>query len=292
MIFANIMSDNKKIVSYKNKLLQKYKLVILNSESFEERGSFSFSVLRFCFFVFCFVLFFLAVSFVLITQTPLNSYIPGKSSSEVQKALIDLSLRSDSLEKTLKNQSVYFENIENIILGKNVFQKTASFDTLPLQKQKSLDFNISEEDSLLRVSVERDNTGSFVVGSKPNNEYLTFFPPVYGIISDKYNSREKHFGIDLVAKETTRISSVLDGTVIVSSWTPETGYIIALQHKNDFISIYKHNSLLIKSVGDFVKAGEHIAIIGNSGELSSGPHLHFELWHKGQAVDPENYISF
>jgi murein DD-endopeptidase MepM/ murein hydrolase activator NlpD len=98
--------------------------------------------------------------------------------------------------------------------------------------------------------------------------------------------------VDLVAKDKSRISSVLDGTVIISHWTSETGYVIAIQHKNDYVSLYKHNSSLLKEVGDFVNAGDHIAVIGNSGELSSGPHLHFELWHKGTPVNPEDYISF
>ena len=119
-----------------------------------------------------------------------------------------------------------------------------------------------------------------------------FFTPVYGLISDVYSVDSKHFGIDLVAKEKSRIATVLDGTIIVSHWNSETGYVIVVQHKNDFISLYKHNSVLLKEVGDFVSAGDHIAIIGNSGELSTGPHLHFELWHKGIPVNPENYISF
>ena len=121
---------------------------------------------------------------------------------------------------------------------------------------------------------------------------MVFFTPVYGLITDVYDGKTKHFGIDIVAKEKSRISSVLDGSVIVSHWTAETGYVIVVQHKNDYVSIYKHNSVLLKGVGDFVNGGEHIAVIGNSGELSSGPHLHFELWHKGAPVNPEDYISF
>ena len=121
---------------------------------------------------------------------------------------------------------------------------------------------------------------------------MIFYTPISGIITDKFDSKTKHFGIDLVAKEKTRISSVLEGTVVISNWTSETGYVIGIQHKNNYFSLYKHNSVLLKSVGDFVNASDHIAIIGNSGELSSGPHLHFELWHKGTPVNPEDYISF
>ncbi len=292
MIFAKIMDDNKKRTKYKNKLMQKYRLVILNSESFEEKASVDFSRIRFyLFFVFA-VVFFMLFSFLIIIYTPVSSYIPGKSSTEIQKSLINLSLKSDSLENILKNRSIYFETIENIILGKELKSRVDTLQVGESKKQINLDLNISKEDSLLRVVVERDNKGSFFESSAAQNEYLTFFSPISGIISDKYSSKTKHFGVDLVAKEQTRISSVLDGTVIVSTWTAETGYIIVIQHQKNFVSIYKHNSVLLKSVGDFVKAGDHVAVIGNSGELTSGPHLHFELWHNGGPVDPENYISF
>ena len=194
----------------------------------------------------------------------------------MQKSLINLSLKSDSLENILKNKSIYFETIENIILGKELKSRVDTLQVGESKKQVNLNFNISKEDSLLRLDVERDNKGSFIESSAVQNEYLTFFS-ISGIISDKYSSKSKHFGIDLVAKEKTRISSVLDGTVIVSTWTAETGYIIVIQHQKNFISIYKHNSILLKSVGDFVKAGDHIAVIGNSGELTSGPHLHLNF---------------
>ena len=292
MIFAKIMDDNKTRLKYKDKLMQKYRLVILNSESFEEKASVNFSRIRFYLFFVFLVLFFMFFSFLIIIYTPVSNYIPGKSSSEIQKSLINLSLKSDSLENILKNRSIYFETIENIILGKELKSRVDCIQISESKKQTYLDFNISKEDSLLRAVVERDNKGSFIESGVAQSEYLTFFSPISGIISDKYSSKSKHFGIDLVAKENTRISSVLDGAVIVSTWTAETGYIIVIQHQKNFISIYKHNSMLLKSVGDFVKAGDHIAIIGNSGELTSGPHLHFELWHNGEPVDPENYISF
>ena len=146
---------------------------------------------------------------------------------------------------------------------------------------------------MFRVKIETEDKSSIYKKDKPSNTTsLMFFTPLTGLISDGYNNKTKHFGIDLVAKEKSRISSVLEGTVIISHWAYETGYVIGVQHKNDYLSFYKHNSVLLKSVGDYVNTGDHIAIIGNSGELSSGPHLHFELWHKGIPVNPENYISF
>ena len=209
---------------------------------------------------------------MLVAYTPLIDYVPGKSSVETQKNLITLSLRSDSLEKILLNQSIYLNNINNIILGKELVNVSEQKKPVSEADIKNVVFEVSKEDSLLRLSVERENKGSLYIKTKSKTEYVLFFPPVLGFISDNYNSKTKHFGVDVVAKEKAAISSVLEGTVVISHWTSETGYVIGVQHKNDFFSLYKHNSLLLKVVGDFVKAGE--------------------LWHKGEPVNPENYISF
>ena len=291
MIFANIMQDKEGEKKYWSKLLHKYRFVIMTDSSFEEKLSVKLSRLNVLAFagIFVFACFFSTL--LLIAYTPLSEYVPGKSSAEVQKGLIALSLKSDSLEDILLNRAIYLENINNIISGNELITPVENEEASAKQEGEIL-FEKSEEDSLLRVSVEAEDRSSIYVKSVSENNYLMFFTPLSGLISDEYNSKTKHFGIDLVAKEKSRISSVLDGTVIISHWTSETGYVIAIQHKNDYVSLYKHNSLLLKEVGDFVNAGDHVAIIGNSGELSSGPHLHFELWHKGTPVNPENYISF
>jgi hypothetical protein len=290
MIFANIMQDKEGREKYWTKLLHKYRFVIINDDSFEERLSLKlsrFNVLAFTG-IFVFICFFGTLLF--IAYTPLSEYVPGKSTIEVQKDLIKLSIKSDSLENILLNRAVYIDNINNIINGNELI--VPSEGSIIENTDIEVSFEKSKEDSLLRVSVEAEDKSSIYIKSVSENNYLMFFTPLTGLISDGYNSKTKHFGVDLVAKEKSRISSVLDGTVIISHWTSETGHVIAIQHKNDYISLYKHNSVLLKSVGDYVNAGDHIAIIGNSGELSSGPHLHFELWHKGTPVNPENYISF
>ena len=291
MIFANIMQDKGKGGEYWSKLLHKYRFVIMTDSSFEEKLSIKLSRLNILAFagIFVFVCFFSTL--LLIAYTPLSEYVPGKSSIEVQKNLIELSLKSDSLEDILLKRAIYLENIKNIISGNKLITPIESNETSAKQEGEII-FEKSKEDSLLRLSVEAEDKSSIYIKSVSENNYLMFFTPLSGLISDGYNSKTKHFGVDLVAKEKSRISSVLDGTVIISHWTSETGYVIAIQHKNDYLSLYKHNSLLLKDVGDFVNAGDHVAIIGNSGELSSGPHLHFELWHKGTPVNPENYISF
>jgi len=291
MIFANIMQDKEGREKYWSKLLQKYRFVIMADSSFEEKISLTLSRLN----IFAFAGFFVFVCFfsalLLIAYTPLSEYVPGKSSSEVQKNLIELSLKSDSLEGVLHNRAIYLENINTLISGRELITLAES-NPAASEKEDEIIFEKSKEDSLLRLVVEAEDKSSIYVKSASDNNYLVFFTPLSALISDVYNSKIRHFGVDLVAKEKSRISSVLDGTVIISHWTSETGYVIAIQHKDDYISLYKHNSLLLKEVGDFVRAGDHISVIGNSGELSSGPHLHFELWHKGTPVNPEDYIAF
>ena len=291
MIFANIMEEKQGGEKYWSKLLHRYRFVIMNDDSLEERLSIKLSRLNVLAFLglFVFVCFFSAL--FLIAYTPLNEYVPGKSTLEVQKNLIQLSTKSDSIENILLNRSVYLKNITDIIRGKELINSVEG-DTPSYKQEKEIVFKPSKEDSLLRLSMEVEDKSSIRTKEHSNNDYLMFFSPVSGLISDSYDAGSKHFGIDLVAKEKSRISSVLDGVVIISHWTSETGYVIAIQHKNDYLSLYKHNSLLLKEVGDFVSAGDHVAVIGNSGELSSGPHLHFELWYKGAPVNPEDYISF
>ena len=290
MIFANIMQDNKSLNSFFKKALHKYRFVIMADDSFEEKLSIKLSKLNVLLFFVFFVFFCFFLMTLLITYTPLKELVPGKSTSQVKKELIALTIKSDSLKKTLHNRGVYLENINNIIAGKDLIEPQIS-DSF-IKYENNISFERSKEDSLLRVAVEREDRSSIVVQKNTRNDIVLFYPPIEGVITDGFDRKKKHFGVDLVAKEKSRVSSVLEGTVIISNWTSETGYVIGIQHRDDYFSLYKHNSVLLKSVGDFVSASDHIAVIGNSGELSSGPHLHFELWHKGEPVNPENYISF
>ena len=291
MIFANIMQDKEGREKYWSKLFHKYRFVIMKDSSFEEKLSVKLTRINVIAFLATLVFLCFFSTMLLIAYTPLSEYVPGKSSIEVQKSLIALNIKSDSLEAILVNRSIYLENINKIINGEELVNPENNAEIT--NTQIPISFEKSKEDSLFRVKVEAEDKSSIYKKDNPsNNTTLMFFTPLTGLISDGYNNKTKHFGIDLVAKEKSRISSVLEGTVIISHWAYETGYVIGVQHKNDYLSFYKHNSVLLKSVGDYVNAGDHIAIIGNSGELSSGPHLHFELWHKGTPVNPENYISF
>jgi len=290
MIFANIMQDKNRLSSFWKKALHKYRFVIMTDDSFEEKLSlklnritiFSFSVFLM---FFCFL-----VAVLLITTSPLTEYIPGRVETGTQKDLIALTVRCDSLLQTLDAQELYLENIRNIINGDKLNTPKTINNSDP--SVSDLVFERSIEDSLLRAVVEAEERGSILINQTKSNDLNVFFSPINGMIIDGFNAKSKHFGVDLVAKEKTRISTVLEGTVLFSHWTSETGYVIGIQHKNGYFSLYKHNSVLLKAAGDFVNAGDHIAIIGNSGELSSGPHLHFELWREGVPVNPENYIIF
>ena len=194
--------------------------------------------------------------------------------------------------------SVYIQNIKRIIENKEIIETSPELVEQPINYDTITDRK-SPQDSMLRVSFENQTKFNLF----PRNEIMpemgnaqiysqNFFKPLNGIITAKFAPLEKHYGIDIVAPHNDAVKSVLDGTVIMAAWTLETGYVIAVQHAGNLISVYKHNAVLLKQEGDFVKAGEPIAIAGNSGEISTGPHLHFELWYNGNPVNPTNYINF
>lgn len=279
----------------KNKILKffkkQFRFVIVDSESLEEKKTVSLTRINFYAITLFLCLCFFIASFIIIVYSPINQYLPGKSSDLVQNELINLSLKSDSLERALYVRSLYLNNMNAIINGDSSVL-TFSEDTSKINLEKDLVFSPSKEDSVLREKVEREDLGSIDQSLKKETTYFLFYPPFEGIISDSFNLLNHHYAVDLVAKKGTKIRSISGGTVIVSDWNPETGYVIGVQHTNNFISFYKHCSRLLKKTGDVVELGEHIAIIGNSGELSTGPHLHLELWQNGIPMDPENFIAF
>ena len=275
-----------------SKIRNKYRLVILNDETFEEKLSLKLSRLN-VFFVIGFLMIFLVISTtLLIALTPLREYIPGYSSTALRRKAFELALKTDSLENQLSFNERYLLNIKRIVEGEPVidFADTALSDSV-VEAQLSKD--ITKEDSLLRAYVEEEERFNITQLEENGGSFrLSFFAPVRGLITNVFNASEGHLGVDLVAEKNEVIKAVQDGIVIFSGWTSETGYVIIIQHPGELISAYKHNSSLIKEIGQPVKAGEPIAIIGNSGELTTGPHLHFELWYQGNPVNPENYISF
>ena len=291
-IFATIMKEKGLIHKIWAVLKKRYRFLVVNDETLEERGSIKLSSLNVFVFVLLFSFCFFILSFILIVYSPINEHLPGKSSTKVQKEIISLAIKSDSLETALKIRSLYLKNIEAIIRGDSlVFDY--SYDSLNKINDEEIIFSVSKEDSLLREKVEEEEQGLLNIGAPEPTKYFLFYPPLKnGIISDSFSVKNDHYAVDIVAKKGAKIKSILEGTVVVSDWNPQTGYVIGIQHPNNFISFYKHCSRLLKKTGDAVSVGEYIAIIGNSGELSTGPHLHLELWRNGNPLNPENYIAF
>ena len=277
------------------KLKHKYRLILMNDSSLEERVSFRFSALDVitvltigCVLLFVFFL-------LLVGYTPLNEFVPGKASSSLHKELIAITLKTDSLEKKLLVNELYLKNITAIVNGEDPINISTENTLVLSASETELSFKKSKEDSLLRLAVEAEDKISISPTDKKDNldmESMLFFSPIKGVVTNGFDRKKNHFGTDIVAKQDEPIKCVFDGVVVISHWTSETGNVIGVQHANGMFSLYKHNSILFKRAGEYVKSGEVIAIIGNSGELSSGPHLHFELWHKGTPVNPENYIIF
>jgi murein DD-endopeptidase MepM/ murein hydrolase activator NlpD len=286
-------TQNKKPKKFE-KLKYKYRFVILNDETFEEKFNFRLSRLNVYTALGVGSLLLIALVTVLIAFTPLREFIPGYTDVTIRKTGIENTLKLDSLENVLRQKEQYLTNINRIIQGEPInFNDSLVVDTTI--NYKNIVNEKIPEDSLLRVMIETEEKYNLFksAGRTPSSiSSLIFFNPLKGIVTEQFNARKQHFGIDLVAPKNEAIKATLDGTVIFAEWTSETGYVIQLQHSNNLISIYKHNSVLHKKQGDKVKAGDVIAIVGNTGELSSGPHLHFELWYNGIPLNPEEYMLF
>jgi len=281
------MTDNIKYL-FLRRLKNKYRLVILNDGTFEERVSLKITPIKIILITFILSLLLIFLTLLLFSFTPLKEYIPGKTNAETQKNLIKLAVDVDSIRTHTEERDLYLKHLKTILNGGVVKTDFRREESGVIEKSNSL--NISKEDSLFRLRVEEKSNGDYIsLSSEPN---IYFINPVRGTLIDGYNIENKHLGVDLVCKENAIICSVSEGVVVTSDWTKETGFVIAVQHPRGFLSFYKHNSVLLKEVGEYVQGGDPIAIVGNSGEFTSGPHLHFELWKNGQSLDPENYISF
>ena len=286
------MDKENKSRKIKHKLLNKYRLVVLNEDTFEER--FTFKINRLNVFVFSIIFTFtliLATS-ILIAFTPLREYIPGYSSVTLKKNAAQLAYKTDSLQQVIKINELYFSSIKKVLKGdvSSVnFNKDSIIEAAKIDLTV-IDINTSKEDSLLREKVSLEDKYNPLINNSEINFVL--FPPVKGTISQDFNAKEKHYAIDVVTLKDAPVKSAADGTVIFSEWTTQTGYVIIIEHSNNLISVYKHNSQLTKEQGSLVKAGEVIATAGNTGELSTGAHLHFELWSDGYPIDPTNFIDF
>ena len=268
-----------------------FRFAIINDNSLEEVFNIKFSRARLLWLTAAILLAISVIFVLLLGYTPLRNLIPGKSKTHVQNELIMMIQKADSLEKSLGNYSLYTKNL------KKVLSDSVSLDSVQDLFMEGFtvnefDFKPSVEDSILRAEVEAEESISLNSNLKEKKLNSFFIKPVDGLITEGFNKKIGHFGVDVVSKKGAFISSIDDGMVLFSSWTHEFGYVLVIKHQNSFISFYKHNSEVFKSKGDYVKSGETIAIIGNSGKYSTGPHLHFELWKGSSPVNPVNYILF
>ena len=279
--------------SLAQKLLDKYRLVILNEDTFEEKVSFKLTRLNVFVVVTISAILLIAGTTVLIAFTGLREYIPGYSSTALKQRAVHLAYTTDSLQSVVELNNQYLNSIKKVLTGD---VKSANFnkDSL-LEAQRmnpeEVDLSPSKEDSLLREMVVQEDKYNFLETATSKANYA-LFPPLKGPFSEGYNIKEKHYGVDIVASHNAPIKSVADGTVIFSGWTAETGNVIIVEHSYGLLSIYKHNSSLTKEQGERVQRGEVIATAGSTGEYSTGPHLHFELWSEGRPVNPTDFIDF
>ena len=278
--------------SFWKRIRFKYKLSFYNESMLEEVWSFRLSQLSVFISICLFAFFLIAVTSIIIILTPIRNYLPGYLDVEVRKEILQNALRADSLEEKLIIQGRYLENLTDILSG------NISMDSIQYVNSTSnviADYEIprgENESSFIRQFEEDEKYNLTALNPNPLQTEIFFYKPLNGIISATFNSNKSHFGIDLTSAPKENVNATLDGTVIYTGFDPNYGNVISIQHKNDFVSIYKHNELLLKEVGVRVSAGEAIAIVGNTGKLSTGLHLHFELWHKGAPVNPEEYIAF
>ncbi|PKO97192.1 MAG: peptidase M23 [Bacteroidetes bacterium HGW-Bacteroidetes-7] len=281
----------------RNRLRSKFRFSIFNDTSHEELFVFRANGLMMLVSIALAVIFIIGSVTLLISFTPLREFIPGYPNAQTRRAIVQNAIKADSLEHTIRMWDFHLNNIQRIVSGLEPLQPenlTSAATPGDTSLKATFSQSVSKEDSILREEVIRQEKFNLGSGNRSIEqiEGLHFFPPVKGVISNGFNMATNHPFIDIAAPANSVVSAVLDGTVVLAAWTEETGFTIQIQHENDLISIYKHNSKLLKKSGDRVSAGMAIGLVGNTGTLSSGYHLHFELWHKGVPVDPTKYIKF
>jgi len=281
------------------KLNTKYRLVIMRDSTLQEKLSFKVSRINVYLLGFLFAGITALLTILLIALTPLKEYIPGYQDVHTRRNVLDLTFRTDSLQNVLRQQRLFIDNIQKVIGGEEIATanllpeedevESAIYDTLELNR-------LSAKDSILREQMENEAYYA-LMESGANDEStsiseINFHKPLQGLVSDDFDPATEHFGIDVVGKEKEPVVAVMDGIVIFQDWTLDTGYVIGVQHDFDLVSFYKHNSVLLKKIGNTVEAGDAIAIVGDSGHQTTGPHLHFEMWYQQKPVNPLDYLNY
>ena len=275
-----------------DKLSERFHILLVNEKTLERKKLLSSSSLNLIVSSFITFLVVLSASFLLIYFTPLKEYFRGYTSVELRQNAVENSMKLDSLESLYILQSNYINSLKDLLSGNISYEDLD--ENISINKNRIAELEIVEtnqEDSLLRALVEEeDKYNAFDIQGERFTTVL--FPPVKGGLSSAFDINSKHYGVDIVMPENSPVHSISEGIVVFSEWTSATGFVIIVEHLNGLTSIYKHNSSIVKSQGDIVGTGEIIAFTGNTGELTTGPHLHFELWYQGEPVDPQSYIEF
>ncbi|UII28499.1 M23 family metallopeptidase [Fulvivirga maritima] len=279
-------------------LVNRYLLIIRNEENFAEKSTFSFTYAKVILLAVTVFIILMFLSLLLVKTLLAQWFDPRHAQIEANKRFYELTAKVDSLSLEVDEKERFIKNFQRVLSGDTV-NIGEEYHQEHIESSEIINENIdvsqlSPIDSQFRQEFERTDMSllNYTSGNYSELQEIFFFSPISGFISSPYNIKDGHFGVDIVAKKNEPVKSIADGTVIMSSWTQDSGYVIAIQHRGNLISVYKHNAELLKKVGNFVNAGEIIAIIGNTGELTDGPHLHFELWNNGNSVNPEEFVTF
>ncbi|MBR3491643.1 MAG: M23 family metallopeptidase [Bacteroidales bacterium] len=283
------------------KLNRRYDFLMRHDESKKEILGFKLNLLNLVLVIIGIALLLIIITTFIIAFTPLREYIPGYTDTNLNREVYLLSLRADSLEKEMQKKDVYFDNIKKIVEGYDFAADSALaslsiYEPLPKGVTDTITLKKSVQDSILRAEYEAQNQynlfgDDYLPPAKPSSLVKNFFVPLNGTILNAFNAEKGHLGVDISSDRDQVINATLEGTVVFSTWSINNGYCIGIQHPDGYFSVYKHNATLLKKEGDYVKAGEAIAILGKSGESEEYEHLHFELWHNGIAVNPADYMT-
>ena len=289
-----------KFTTWLKNLQEKRRVVVLDEDSFEEKRNFTTSKFSLLVFFLFSVIVFSILCFLLISYSSIKTFVPGYPSVTAQKELINKNIELDQklndLIIKINKEEQYMTNFQKIVNGdtpidRNNFEKVFKSQNIDTTNELS----ISEKTIREKVNKREKYEIDIIPGGALTKDVLPellLFPPLVGEITNKMNISAGHFGVDIIAPKNEAVVAILKGTIVYQNWSPTDGHVVHIQHKNNLLSIYKHSSEVLKKIGDYVDAGEPISIVGNSGEHSTGPHLHFELWHNGYPMDPEKFINF
>ena len=283
------------------KLNRKYDFSMSHDETGSTMLKFRLNLLNLIWVVLGVALLLIMITSIIIAFTPLREYIPGYTDTNLNREVYLLNLRADSLSREMHKKDVYFDNLKKIVEGYDFAADSALaslsiYEPLPAGVTDTITLRKSVQDSLLRAEYEAQDQynlfgADLMSTTKPGTLVKNFFVPLNGSVTNAFNADEAHYGIDIVSAGDQIINATLDGTVVFSTWSINNGYCIGIQHEDSYFSVYKHNATLLKKEGDYVKAGEAIAILGKSGDKATIEHLHFEIWHNGIAINPVEYMT-